>query len=70
MVSLYEPAKIGHQELKNRLVRSATWEGMCDPDGRPTSKLIDYYTTLVRGGISKESISIMTFPFLSTSFSS
>ena len=37
--------------LKNRLVRSATWEGMCDPDGRPTERLRDCYTDLARGGV-------------------
>jgi 2,4-dienoyl-CoA reductase-like NADH-dependent reductase (Old Yellow Enzyme family) len=51
MASLFEPAAIGSLKLKNRLVRSATWEGMCDPDGRPSAKLIDYYKTLVKGGI-------------------
>jgi len=37
--------------LKNRLVRSATWEGMCDQDGSPTERLRDCYTALARGGI-------------------
>ncbi len=37
--------------LENRLVRSATWEGMCDEDGCPTPKLIDYYKTLAEGGV-------------------
>jgi 2,4-dienoyl-CoA reductase-like NADH-dependent reductase (Old Yellow Enzyme family) len=37
--------------LKNRLVRSATWEGMCDSLGRPTSRLFDCYTDLARGGV-------------------
>ena len=36
--------------LKNRLVRSATWEGMCEPDGRPTPKLRECYADLARGG--------------------
>lgn len=51
MASLFETASIGKLDLKNRMIRSATWEGMCDPDGRPTQKLIDYYCDLVRGGI-------------------
>ncbi len=37
--------------LCNRLVRSATWEGMCKPDGRPTEKLADCYYKLGKGGI-------------------
>jgi 2,4-dienoyl-CoA reductase-like NADH-dependent reductase (Old Yellow Enzyme family) len=36
-------------KMRNRIVRSATWEGMCDPDGRPTQKLINCYEDLVRG---------------------
>ena len=37
--------------MKNRLVRSATWEGMCEDDGRPTEKLTDCYRDLARGGV-------------------
>ncbi len=37
--------------LRNRLVRSATWEGMCDADGRPTEKLVACYRELARGGV-------------------
>ena len=32
-------------------MRSATWEGMCEKDGTPTTKLENYYETLARGGI-------------------
>jgi 2,4-dienoyl-CoA reductase-like NADH-dependent reductase (Old Yellow Enzyme family) len=38
-------------KLQNRLVRSATWEGMCEADGRPTEKLIDCYKNLAQGGV-------------------
>ena len=37
--------------LKNRLVRSATWEGMCSDDGCPNDKLIEFYQQLARGGV-------------------
>jgi len=37
--------------LANRLVRSATWEGMADGDGRPNSALIDFYGRLAQGGV-------------------
>ncbi len=36
--------------LANRFVRSATWEGMCEKDGRPTSKLASCYRDLAAGG--------------------
>lgn len=37
--------------LRNRMVRSATWEGMCEADGEPTRKLADFYRTLAEGGV-------------------
>ena len=37
--------------LNNRFVRSATWEGMCETDGRPTSKLASCYRELAAGGV-------------------
>jgi 2,4-dienoyl-CoA reductase-like NADH-dependent reductase (Old Yellow Enzyme family) len=51
MATLFEETRIKGMTLKNRLVRSATWEGMCDPGGRPTEKLVDYYKTLAGGGV-------------------
>jgi len=51
MASLFEPGLIGRLKLKNKLIRSATWEGMCEENGKPTQKLIDYYCSLVKGGI-------------------
>jgi len=37
--------------LKNKFVRSATWEGMCDKDGRPTPKLTSCYRDLAAGNV-------------------
>lgn len=51
MAQLFKPITINGLTLKNRLVRSATWEGMADADGRPTQKLIDSYKNLVAGGV-------------------
>lgn len=51
MLHLFEDTTINGMHLRNRLIRSATWEGMCLPDGRPTAKLIQYYRDLARGGV-------------------
>lgn len=51
MTTLAAPLTINGMTLGNRLVRSATWEGMCDADGCPTPRLIDCYRTLARGGV-------------------
>jgi 2,4-dienoyl-CoA reductase-like NADH-dependent reductase (Old Yellow Enzyme family) len=50
MATLFEKTSINGMTLSNRLVRSATWEGMCEPDGRPTQKLIELYRDLAKGG--------------------
>ncbi len=51
MKNLFDGTTINGMVLKNRLVRSATWEGMADADGRSTAKLADYYVTLAQGGV-------------------
>lgn len=51
MNTLFENNSIKKMTLRNRLVRSATWEGMCTPDGEPTPKLANYYADLAKGGV-------------------
>lgn len=34
MATLFEQTSINNMAMQNRIVRSATWEGMCDEDGR------------------------------------
>lgn len=46
-----QPWKMGTLEIKNRLVRSATAEGLSTDDGAPTQRLIDITTALARGGV-------------------
>jgi len=50
MPRLFEPGTIESIYLRNRIVRSATWEGMCAADGRPSLKLAHCYADLARGG--------------------
>ncbi|MCM2356609.1 MAG: NADH:flavin oxidoreductase [Geobacteraceae bacterium] len=50
MRKIFDETRINGMTLANRLVRSATWEGMCEEDGRPSPKLAVYYANLARGG--------------------
>ena len=51
MSKLFEPSEINGLKLKNRFVRSATWEGMAADDGAFTPKLIDLMIMLAKGGV-------------------
>ena len=51
MSTVFEATTINGMTMRNRMVRSATWEGMCEQDGRPTEKLINGYRDLAQGGI-------------------
>ncbi len=47
---LFTPIRIGRLELPGRLVKSATTETRCTPDGFVTDELIEYYEQIARGG--------------------
>lgn len=51
MKTLFDATTINGMQLVNRLVRSATWEGMCEDDGRPTEKLAACFRQLAAGGV-------------------
>ena len=48
---LFSPKKIGNVEIKNRIIRSATWTGNATAEGYVTDKLIEFYNKLAEGGI-------------------
>jgi 2,4-dienoyl-CoA reductase-like NADH-dependent reductase (Old Yellow Enzyme family) len=49
-MKLFEPFSFCGLELKNRIVRSATYEKLADEDGFVTDELIARYTDLAEGG--------------------
>lgn len=51
MKKLFEPARLGNLTLKNRLVRSATWEGLAQPDGGIKDETYTIYRELAEGGV-------------------
>ena len=51
MKSIFDQTKLGSLNVKNRLVRSATWEGMANLDGSISDELIDIYENLATGGV-------------------
>jgi 2,4-dienoyl-CoA reductase-like NADH-dependent reductase (Old Yellow Enzyme family) len=48
---LFEATKINSMTIKNRFVRSATWEGMAKDDGTCTKRLVDLMSQLAQGGV-------------------
>jgi len=51
MATLFDATAIKNMTLRNRIIRSATWEGMCEKDGQPTRKLAECYAALAKGGV-------------------
>lgn len=51
MADIFTPWNLGGLELPNRLVRSATWEGLADKDGVPSHDLINLTADLAEGGV-------------------
>jgi len=51
LASLFEPYRISSLELKNRFVRSATWDGTADISGAVTDTSVALYHKLAQGGV-------------------
>ena len=51
MPAMFTPWKLGSVEVPNRLMRSATWEGMADAEGRAEPRLVELLGALAKGGV-------------------
>ena len=49
--TVFDETTINGLGLRNRLVRSATWEGLGSPNGEVTDALVDVYRRLAAGGV-------------------
>jgi 2,4-dienoyl-CoA reductase-like NADH-dependent reductase (Old Yellow Enzyme family) len=48
---VFDPVKLAGITFPNRIIRSATYEGMSDENGKPTEQLYKKYTALAKGGV-------------------
>ncbi len=51
MPTPFDSGSLGSMTVRNRFVRSATWEGMADDDGACSSRLVDLTRDLAKGEI-------------------
>lgn len=51
MKEIFDKVKMRNLSLKNRLVRSATWEGIAELDGSISEDTYEIYRELARGGV-------------------
>jgi 2,4-dienoyl-CoA reductase-like NADH-dependent reductase (Old Yellow Enzyme family) len=51
MDAIFTPWRLGSLEIPNRLVRSATWEGLAQDDGSVSERLAAVTADLARGGV-------------------
>ena len=49
---LFSEGKIGSLRLKNRMIRSASHEGLADENGAPTAKQFHFYERFIKGEIA------------------
>jgi len=55
---VFEPARLGPVELRNRVVKAATFEGRT-PGGQVTDDLIDYHLAVSRGGVGLTTVAYL-----------
>ena len=55
---VFSPATIGPARLRNRIIKSATFEGRT-PRGRITDELIEFHTEYARGGVGMSTVAYL-----------
>lgn len=51
MKTIFDVVELDNIRLKNRLIRSATWEGLGNKDGSPPQEQLEIYEKLAAGGV-------------------
>ena len=51
MSVLFDETEINGMTIRNRFIRSATWEGMSFDQGRCSKELVEFTVDLARGGV-------------------
>ena len=51
MKHIFEPVELNNLTVRNRLIRSATWESIADPDGSLKEEAYGIYSELAKGGV-------------------
>jgi 2,4-dienoyl-CoA reductase-like NADH-dependent reductase (Old Yellow Enzyme family) len=59
MSALFEPATLGPLTLRNRIVKSATFEG-ATPDGVPTPELVEFHRRVAAGGAALTTVAYLS----------
>ena len=49
----FAPARLGSLALRNRVIKTATYEGMC-PGGVPSAQLVEHHRALAAGGVGDD----------------
>jgi 2,4-dienoyl-CoA reductase-like NADH-dependent reductase (Old Yellow Enzyme family) len=54
-MSVFEPTTLGQLELRNRVIKAATFEGM-SPGGMPSADLVEHHRRLAAGGVGMTTV--------------
>ena len=55
LAKCFSPATLAVLQLRNRVIKAATFEGMC-PDGVPSERLFAHHREVAEGGVAKTTL--------------